>query len=140
LTSGFLNKKITVTAALVLYMALIFTVSHLPVNEMGTGFRFNDKAAHLIEYSVLGFLFIRFFIIARGSTVRSSCSQTLIWGGFYAVTDEIHQGFVGYFDSGVFGGIRNPDIFDLFADMAGLGAACVIYLTFNTRILRNKIN
>jgi hypothetical protein len=42
---------------------------------------------------------------------------------------------VGYFDSGEFGSVRDPDLFDLFADISGISTSIVILYIY--RNLRN---
>jgi VanZ family protein len=119
-------------------MALIFIVSHLPISDTGSGLPISDKLVHFAEYSILGFLMIRYFVLVRGRNTNSSYFLTMLFGTLYAVSDEIHQGFVGFFESGVFGGVRNPDPADVIADVSGLLAACLIYHIISFRLLGNK--
>jgi VanZ family protein len=71
----------------VLWAGLIFTLSSLPglATDLGVWDVVLRKLAHVVEYTVLGFLLVR----ALG---REPLSLAL--GSAYAVTDEVHQAFV----------------------------------------------
>lgn len=137
--SSFLNNKITITLMLIFYAALIFTLSGIHFNSGGNGLVINDKVIHALEYSVFGFLLLRYFFNVRSSTLSRSVILTIVFGGLYAVSDEIHQGFVGYFSSGKFGEVRDPDIFDFFADLAGLIFSCAVYTVFKLNLKNIKL-
>jgi len=130
-----LRGKIPVTISLFLYCTVIITVSHLPLNDSGSGMMiFNDKVMHTLEYFILGILSFRYFYIARNKKTIPSYILTFAFGALFALSDEIHQGFVGYLDSGLFGSVRNPDIFDFMADVSGIALSVVIlyiYRNFN---------
>jgi VanZ family protein len=135
------NNNVVITLCMILYMLWIFVLSHIPSSDLETGFEFNDKTAHIILYMGLGFLMLRFFRIVLINEIFKASLLTLIFGTLFAVTDEIHQGFVGYFDTGVFGGARNPEAADVAADFAGLLIICIIYFGFNRFIIsKNKTN
>ena len=107
--------------------------------DSGSGFRINDKIIHFSEYAVLGYLLMKYFRINREKDINRSALLSFFSGSLYAASDEIHQGFVGYFSSGIFGGVRNPDLFDFFADVSGVAAVCVLYIIIN-RYSTLKIN
>lgn len=133
------NNRIIITICLILYMSGIIALSHLPSSELQTGFEFNDKAAHLILYTGLGFFMIRFFRIVLEYKISRAALMTMIYGTFFGITDEIHQGFVGYFDTGVFGGLRDPEIADVAADISGLLMISIIFIFINKyKIFKNK--
>jgi len=97
--------------------------------DTGSGFiQLNDKLIHFTEYALFGYFLFKFFNVNRSKDVFRSSYLSIITGACYALSDEIHQGFVGYFDSGIFGGIRNPDFFDFAADLAGVTAAALIFM------------
>jgi hypothetical protein len=75
----------------------------------------------------------------KGKTQKASYFLTFAYGTAFAVSDELHQGFVGYFDSGVFGGVRNPDFFDVSADVAGIAVAMLILHTISKCQKTNKL-
>lgn len=84
-----------------------------------------DKLCHLVEYAVFGIVLHR--AVTRTFTIRSAIKLILfvaVIGAFYALTDEIHQGFVA---------LRVSSWKDLVADAAGLfvGAiACAAFSAF----------
>lgn len=119
-------------------MSGIIALSHLPSSELQTGFEFNDKAAHMILYSGLGFFMMRFFRIVLEYKLSKAALMTMISGTVFGITDEIHQGFVGYFETGVFGGARNPEIADIAADASGLLMTCVVFIFLYRYIIRQN--
>lgn len=96
-----------------LWMLLIFALSSIP-NEIQQPSRLPiDKAAHLVEFGVLGFLLTW---MASGRTpARAAAVAGIALTTLYGVTDELHQAFVPG---------RDPALDDLIADFAGavLGA------------------
>jgi VanZ family protein len=103
------------------WAGLIYYLSDQPRLDITSLFPQQDKALHLIAYSVLGFL-------AMGSCKTNGCRHqafhywlvvTLV--GVYGVLDEVHQ----YFVPG-----RQSDVFDVLADAAGglLGAGLMLLL------------
>jgi VanZ family protein len=95
----------------VFWAGVIFTLSAIP--GLGTGLGGWDvvlrKLAHLAEYAVLGALLYR--------AVRREPLAALI-GSAYAVTDEIHQTFVGG---------RHGSPVDWLLDTAGVVAGTVLF-------------
>ncbi len=113
-------------------------ISHLSFEDSGNGLlKINDKILHLTEYYFLGILLFRYLSKVKGLKNGRSYLITLLYGTAFAVSDEIHQGFIGYFDSGVFGGVRNPDIMDILADMTGI---CLSLLTIFVLDLFKQLN
>lgn len=70
--------------------------------------------------------------------IKRTVIFTVLAGSLYAVSDEIHQGFVGYFSSGIFGGVRDPDILDVVADITGIIVSVAVYIFVNK--LKFKLN
>ncbi|OGE84195.1 MAG: hypothetical protein A2Y39_04670 [Candidatus Delongbacteria bacterium GWF2_40_14] len=126
-----LSNKRFITSSLLLYAALIFLLSHMTFQDSGSGFVINDKVLHFTEYALLGYLLMRYFFINKEKEPGSAAFLSLAAGSLYAASDEIHQGFVGYFSSGIFGGVRNPDALDFIADITGVAAAAVLYIIIN---------
>ena len=75
-------------APVVLWAAVIFSLSAIP--SLGTGLGTWDlvlrKLAHLTEYAILGALLFR--------ALRNP-PLAVVLGSAYAITDEVHQLFVG---------------------------------------------
>lgn len=132
------NDPVIITVCMVLYLAGIIALSHLPSSELQTGFEFNDKAAHIILYCGLGFFMMRFFRIVLNHKIPKASLMTVISGTVFAITDEIHQGFVGYFETGIFGGARNPDPADVAADAAGLLISCAAFIVLKRYTVSKK--
>ncbi len=74
------------------YVAIIFALSSVANLTPPVGFRHADKAAHLVEYTLLGFLLVRAFFGARvfGSIVACGL-LALVAGLVTGITDEIFQ-------------------------------------------------
>jgi hypothetical protein len=98
----------------VVWAGLIFTLSSIP--DLGTGLGGWDlalrKAAHVVEYAVLGALLFRAVSLPAQPTANGS---TPIWawllGAAYAASDELHQHFVPG---------RQASALDLAIDAAGV--------------------
>ena len=102
-------------------MALIFTVSSFEVAVPGVDrLPFRDKALHVGEYAVLGWLCMQ---AAKASWPREAHWRTFVFAVFvstlWGLSDEIHQALVPG---------RSPELGDLLADLVGstLGAAAAL--------------
>jgi VanZ family protein len=104
------SRALTVWLPLVLWAAVIFTLSAIP--NLGTGLGFWDtvlrKGAHLAEYAILGALLLR----ALGRE-----APALVAGIAYAATDELHQHFVRG---------RHASPLDVLVDSLGVAAGIVV--------------
>lgn len=104
---------------------LIFTLSSLPLHSGVHLPRGSDKAAHLVEYGVLGFLTARGFALWRPSMGSAAvlllgAALATAWGG----SDELHQFLVPE---------RTPDWADLAADATGAAAGAVLLVLVRRR-------
>lgn len=88
------------------------------------------KAAHFLEFAVLGALFFIFFSTFSGLSGKHRCVFSFVSGFIYAVSDEIHQTFI----SG-----RAGRVTDLLIDFSGvlLAATACLLIAFLRR--RRKI-
>ena len=95
----------------VLFMAMIFAVSHVRLGKMSIKtFTHGDKAAHAVEYALLCLLLFRGLRSLRRDWLwRWSPLVALAAASLYGITDEWHQGLVG----------RDSDIMDWMADTFG---------------------
>jgi VanZ family protein len=85
-------------------------------------YRHPDKFAHLILYLGFGLLLNRAASSSQNGIVSKYAAQfSLIIGGLYALTDEVHQAFVPY---------RTPNSIDLLADFVGLLVAQLLILAY----------
>ncbi|MCK5759960.1 MAG: VanZ family protein [Candidatus Delongbacteria bacterium] len=142
--NNFLNNTINSPRStkymLIAYTLAIFVVSGLHLKTSSHGFVAKDKIMHLAEFFMLGLLMIRYFAHSKKFNIKKSILYTLIFGTLFAISDEIHQGFVGYFSSGIFGGVRDPSMFDVFADIIGVSMAVYIYSIISIRYTKQKLN
>ena len=102
------------------YMAVIFFASSVPGDQLPG--HFWDKLAHLLEYAVLGVLFLVPLADGRLSQVTIKAAATAVMlSTLYGVFDEVHQAFTPE---------RTPDVRDLLADALGaaLGVASILLL------------
>jgi VanZ family protein len=98
------SRAVTHWLPVVLWAALIFTLSSIPHlgTDLGTWDLILRKCAHMTEYAILAFLLARAF---------GREAPALAAGVLYAISDEVHQGFV----SG-----RHASPIDVAIDMVGL--------------------
>ena len=100
----------------VTWAAVIFVLSSIPSLSSGLGAwdLLLRKAAHVVEFAILGAL------LARATGVVAAA---FVLGVVYAATDEFHQEFV----SG-----RNGNVLDIIIDAAGVAAGVVLYRRLRT--------
>lgn len=109
------------------YMLVIFILSSIPsLAPPDLGLNWEDKIAHIIEYSIFGIL------LARSGLLRWTPSGKLFFilfmiGSFYAISDEIHQFFVPN---------RVASPWDALADIIGTLFGLTIYWNWPGRTKR----
>ena len=115
------NNKLGRWLPVVLWVALIFTLSSIPLNgQMIRLFRHQDKLVHVVEYGILGLLLARAVHFPGVSAIR-------FWGciGFSVLVgavDELHQAFIPG---------RMMDWHDLLADATGALIFVWLWLVLN---------
>ena len=92
----------------VLYAALVFTVSSIPLGNAPVLWKSQDKAAHFAEYVVLAALLVR--ALAPGRRVLAAAAGALLASWALGALDELHQALVPN---------RTPDVWDAVADAIG---------------------
>jgi len=105
----------------VLWLALIFTMSSIPLNgHVVRLFRHQDKLIHIIEYGILGCLLARAVFFPGVSVYRYwGCIGVAVLVG---AADEFHQSFIPG---------RMMDWKDLLADTTGALIFVWLWLAFN---------
>ena len=105
-----LSRRLSLWAPVVLWAAVIFTLSAIPglATDLGVWDTILRKAAHATEYAILALLLFR----ALGREVPAFAI-----GFAYAVSDEIHQAFVRG---------RHASPFDVAMDAAGLALGLLV--------------
>ena len=91
------------------------------------------KTGHFCEYGVLGF-FVAGLLITFRTAIKSHkivIVGSAVWCMVYAVTDEIHQGFVAG---------RSPKVMDVAIDTAGgiIGAFALVIIQILIFKIRNR--
>ena len=83
-----ISRRFSLWAPVVLWAAVIFALSSIPSlgTDLGVWDTILRKGAHMTEYAILALLLFR----ALGSELHA-----FLFGLAYAVSDEIHQLFVG---------------------------------------------
>lgn len=111
------SRRLTVWLPVVVWAAVIFTLSSIPSlsTGLGTWDTILRKGAHLTEYAVLGGLLYR----ALGREALA-----LAVGIAYAATDELHQ----YFVRG-----RHASPFDVAIDAVGVAVGMLLWLRLRER-------
>ncbi len=116
----------------ILYTILIFGLSSLEQSEIPrVGIRFFDKFVHFLEYGIYAYLLMlatRFSRFLR--PIRYAVVFSLVWGLFYAGTDEVHQLFVPG---------RDCSFFDFVADAVGIVLGIwIFYVLRDKAFIRKK--
>jgi VanZ family protein len=121
-------KKVLFFLPAFLYYSLIFYFSSRSIS-LKANIPFMDKAIHLIEFSVLGFLlsFGCFLSLKYSSKVKAY--MTFLSGTLLGALDELHQ----YFVPG-----RSTEILDWIADALGVLLGLLIFI-FLFRRAKGKI-
>jgi VanZ family protein len=111
------SRVLTVWLPVVIWAAVIFTLSSIPSLSTGLGLwdTILRKAAHVTEYGVLGALLLR----ALGRE-----APALAAGIAYAATDELHQHFVRG---------RHGAPVDVAIDAIGVAAGMLLWLRVRER-------
>lgn len=85
---------------------------------------FLDKAIHLVEFSLLGFLLAFGFFLSLSSTFWTKAVLAFATGLLLAGLDEFHQYFVP---------LRSFELLDLAADTIGILSGLVIYIVLTRK-------
>jgi len=112
-----------------LYMALIWWLSSMPITLPLPSIPWRDKGAHLLEYGLLSLLNARAVrrtwpALVEWQALLAAAVLTASWG----YLDEVHQAFVPG---------RNATAYDLLADAVGAALGVVAYGVV-TRIARRR--
>ena len=102
---GMMGQLLWYWVPVVLYAGAIFYLSAQPhPQEKLPSFLFedvSDKVLHAVEYGILSVLCYRAFRWAAGpAVVRQAVLLAIVTASGYGITDEIHQAFVPFRESG----------------------------------------
>lgn len=85
-----------------------------------TSFQWQDKFLHYGAYLFYG-VTISMLVDALSDSMKKNIMYLMLWGGFYAFTDEFHQ----YFVPG-----RSTELGDWIADIIGIATAAFVYYLY----------
>jgi VanZ family protein len=104
--------------AVVIYMALIFYLSSIPLEfpEIVNKLDPTKFSLHIVEYSILGLLLFN---------LTKNFKNSFLIGTLYGISDEIHQYFVPF---------RTMNIFDVIADVIGVLIGIKLYVFLEKKI------
>lgn len=114
-----MRRWLSAAAPVLIYGAVIVFLSSQ--SELPKGPKIWDKAAHFLEYTVLGVLLTRAVRLITGSTAARSAVIAVLLATAFAFTDEVHQ----YFVPG-----RDADPLDVVADFLGSVVGGAIYVAW----------
>ena len=107
-------KRLSLWGPVVLYMGIIFFVSHQPEVTIPAGL--SDKQSHSLAYTLLGALMVRALAGGLGGRISARTAVLgILFTTLYGASDEYHQMFIAG---------RSSEMYDLYADAVGgaLGA------------------
>ncbi|MCA9773252.1 MAG: VanZ family protein [Myxococcales bacterium] len=113
------------------YASLLFWLSSRPIPDFVPQFTYSDKILHTSAYAVLGALVARALIWSKWLKAWVSATGDGLWrasgwmGGFYGLTDEIHQSFVPG---------RTSSLYDAIADTLGAFAGAYLVWLVSRRL------
>jgi len=119
---SFLQLFVLYWAPILLYVAVIFTLSAQPNLKAPLPFENGDKVCHMLEYGGLGVLMARG--LRANTRIRSPLGAALIvvvLGAAIAAADENFQRLIPG---------RDSSVYDWMADVTGLVFAQIFYLVF----------
>ena len=118
-SDSFLGVFLRYWLPVLVYVAIIFAMSSVANLTPPVDFKHADKAAHLIEYTVLGFLLVRAFYGAGAFDSLGACGLLAMNGGIVTgIADEIFQ-------AGVPGRVSSAS--DFHVDALGVLLGVVLY-------------
>ena len=127
------NRLLFTLPAVIIAVVLFWLSSLTKLPNIDLGFKWSDKAEHLIAYFGYGLtLVLAVFGNKKDIKFRNGILKVLIIGGLFGASDEIHQLFVPG---------RDCDFFDWVADISGISLSLLfINIIKNLFILRIKKN
>lgn len=114
--------------SLIIYCSVAIFVSGLRLKSTPSGLISWDKFLHMLEYFGMGLVGARTFYTYFELRRKKLFLYNLIFVSLFSVIDEIRQGFVGYFDTGIFSGVRDASIWDWCADTLGATLATIFFM------------
>ncbi len=103
-----------------LYLLLIYFLSSLNISAGALPVSVSDKFLHILEYAVLGFLFMRAYLNTAGREFRLRGVFTTVFFAFlFGCSDEYHQLYVPN---------RVVSLGDILADTTGGFIGSIFYL------------
>ena len=109
------------------WAALIFYLSSRSTLPIPLLFPMQDKLMHFTAYGVMGFLVSAARQHAARGNPAAFIMTSVVLCGLYGLSDEYHQSFVPG---------RDPDVFDLCADVVGaLAGTLLVYMLLRNRFV-----
>ncbi len=102
------------------YWAVMFKLTHVPPAELGPPGPLSDKQLHFLAYLILSFLLGTTLVLIFPGRRRWIPLALIATGMAYGGVDELTQPLVG----------RTCDIYDWFADVAGVGTSARLIFCF----------
>lgn len=109
----------------ILWALIIFSVPSLMQSKDITRMPYHlDKAVHIIEFGILGFLIVRvFYYRAHNQELKRAVLLTLGIAIFFAGGDEFHQIYLS---------VRIASFYDFFADIIGIAGSLILFWYFKS--------
>jgi VanZ family protein len=109
------------------YVVVVFVAGSLPMHSVGSGFTWSDKLVHALAFLIMQLLLVRMvrFELPRASAGAQQALAAIV-AALLGALMELYQGALPH---------RSADLYDWFADLAGISLALLAALAFARRNL-----
>jgi len=114
----------------VVWMGVLFWLSHQPSIDAPMLFPGQDKVFHASVYGILGFFLLGALRPTYAGYTPGQIRASIVIASLYGISDEFHQSFVPG---------RSPDVWDWVADTTGALLAVILLARLTRAFSRGQI-
>jgi VanZ family protein len=113
-----------------IWMAVIFYMSHQPTLDTPAFFEHQDKIMHAGAYGLLAILILGSMSLPLSGYTRRQAWLSALLASLYGISDEFHQSFVAG---------RSPEFSDWLADALGALLAAMLIAQLSRKLKASKV-